>query len=561
MLTAFGLFIIVIGLVLLIAYWWANQGVFSAILHLVCVIVAGAVAFSTWEALAMLLLNRGALENYAWGVALLLPFAIYLLIARLLADKLVPNNLNFPQWSNLVFGGTAGLVAGVLTMGMCMLGGGMLQGTNDLMGFRGSYRTDEAKGQPQFDAQNLWLPAHKVTASCFGFLSARALAPEVGRSMTNAYPRIAEMSFSLHRDSAENGRARTSAPPSSVQIGRVWYSSEIENSDRSKGAYIVELDVDSTASDSGGTVTITASQLHLIEEVPISSTRQPRIVFPDRWSQPNESGSRGIWPFDDLLNVATNVPGQQETKFFFFFPAAELGSPDNQQSPPRFLAFKGLRLRLPEIEVSRPNNIEANNIARGVGGTNNNVPLVDPNAKSVASKDLVPNKSIAPAVVSINELSTIEHTDQLLTEGEQELPRGGKAPSPANRINGIFQQEGTIIVRLNISRRLSSIDLWNDRNKVREKAGDNATLFLVDSLGNQYAPIGFIWIKPDGVTIKLDPKRGIDSIGGFPNQPSSGIHELYALFNPTAGVKIVSIRLGNEIVANADLDLPLNDAK
>ena len=28
--------IIIIALVLLIAYWWANQGLFSAILHLVC---------------------------------------------------------------------------------------------------------------------------------------------------------------------------------------------------------------------------------------------------------------------------------------------------------------------------------------------------------------------------------------------------------------------------------------------------------------------------------------------------------------------------------------------
>ena len=30
--------LLIIGLVLLIAYWWANEGLFSSILHLVCVI-------------------------------------------------------------------------------------------------------------------------------------------------------------------------------------------------------------------------------------------------------------------------------------------------------------------------------------------------------------------------------------------------------------------------------------------------------------------------------------------------------------------------------------------
>jgi len=549
---------IVVALVLLIAYWWGNQGVFSAILHLVCVLVAGALAFTTWETLANLMINRGLMENYAWGIALLLPFAIYLLLTRVASDKLVPGNVNFPQWANLAFGGAAGLISGVLTLGMCLLGGGFLQGTKDIMGFSGSVRTLENKGQPQFDAQSMWVPVHRVTASTFSYLSARSLSPEVGRSMTSAYPKIADLAMSLHRDSAADGRARTAAPASAVELGRFWFSPDCENVDRSKGAYVLEFDVDSTASDSGGTVTVTASQIRLIEDVAAGSLREARIAFPDQWSQPSESGSRQIWPFDDLLNIASNVPGQQKTKFFFFFPAANLGTPGGGQEPPRFVAFKGLRLRLPTLEVDAPADTQIKAIARGAAsGPNTNVPLIDPTAKSVATKDLTINQSIAPAVGSINELTTLEQSDQYLTEGEQELPRGGNQPSPANRIKGIYQQDGTVILRLNISRRLSSVDLWNDRNKVREKAGEQATLFLVDARGNQYAPIGYIWVKQDGVTIKLDPKRGIETIANFPNQPSAGTHELYALFNPTAGVKIVSIRLGNEIVANAELDLPL----
>ncbi|MHC4141812.1 MAG: hypothetical protein ACYSUF_08025 [Planctomycetota bacterium] len=42
--------ILCIAMVLLIAYWWANQGIFSAIIHLLCVIIAGALALAFWRA-------------------------------------------------------------------------------------------------------------------------------------------------------------------------------------------------------------------------------------------------------------------------------------------------------------------------------------------------------------------------------------------------------------------------------------------------------------------------------------------------------------------------------
>ena len=38
--------------VLLIAYWWSNAGAFSALIHLLCVITAGALAFALWEPIA-----------------------------------------------------------------------------------------------------------------------------------------------------------------------------------------------------------------------------------------------------------------------------------------------------------------------------------------------------------------------------------------------------------------------------------------------------------------------------------------------------------------------------
>ena len=61
--------IIIIILIGLIAYWWANQGVLSSILHLVCVIAAGTIALGAWEPITFAMLNGGAFDNFAWGNA------------------------------------------------------------------------------------------------------------------------------------------------------------------------------------------------------------------------------------------------------------------------------------------------------------------------------------------------------------------------------------------------------------------------------------------------------------------------------------------------------------
>ena len=74
--------ILVIAFVGLIGYWWANQGLYSAFMHLMCVLVAGALGFATWEPFSNILLGVPALQPYAWGVGLMLPFAIYLLVFR-----------------------------------------------------------------------------------------------------------------------------------------------------------------------------------------------------------------------------------------------------------------------------------------------------------------------------------------------------------------------------------------------------------------------------------------------------------------------------------------------
>ena len=48
--------LIALGVVAGLGYLWATRGFFSALLNLICVVIAGAVAFGLWEPVAFLIL-------------------------------------------------------------------------------------------------------------------------------------------------------------------------------------------------------------------------------------------------------------------------------------------------------------------------------------------------------------------------------------------------------------------------------------------------------------------------------------------------------------------------
>ena len=87
------LIVIAFAVILLITYWWANQGAFSALIHLLCVITAGAVAFALWEPLAYRMLSSSAGE-YAKGLVLLGVFILLLLVLRLATDRYLDASLD-----------------------------------------------------------------------------------------------------------------------------------------------------------------------------------------------------------------------------------------------------------------------------------------------------------------------------------------------------------------------------------------------------------------------------------------------------------------------------------
>ncbi len=199
-----------------IAYWLANQGFFSALLHLVCVVVAGAIAFAAWEPLVTgFLLRGGGFDNYAWGIVLVVVFVVALFILRMAMDRIAPANVGMPHWANLLFGGGVGAAAGVLTVGIFIIGAGHVQSSNKLLGgFHGWARDGNRAGQI-VQRDKLWIPFHTLTAEFYGWLSVTSLSTSTPLRHYNPYP---DRQATLLRDTYGSGRGQLSLEPGTAKI-------------------------------------------------------------------------------------------------------------------------------------------------------------------------------------------------------------------------------------------------------------------------------------------------------------------------------------------------------
>jgi hypothetical protein len=547
--------LLVIALVLLIAYWWANQGAFGGFLHLLCVLAAATIAFAVWEPLSLWLLSLGGLRVYAWGIGLLFPFAVMLFVFRLASDRIVPDNLNFPASLNYVLGGAFGAASGIVSMGIVLLGGGLLQSQSELLGHAGWSRSSQSQGRPAAPSQGLWLPAHTITADIFANLSAGAMSPESGSaSLKNRQPDFDRVSMGLARDGAYDGKSAIAIAPSAVELLGAAFSPAMTLPAALGGSqpiYAVGLQFSQPSFDFGEQFRMSASQVRLIGDS--TRGRTAPTAHPVGWTSALAGGGRGFFGFDDISNYLTSPPGQQQVDAWLLFKGNEL-----EGAAPRFVQVKGLRIPITSIEQLDPGAM----MAKVMGQGEVQPPEFDPSLRTVAGNDLKVDNTLGQLQLSRNDIPGMRETDQYLTEGKGEFP--SKSPRRVNKslkIKGIFEPEGTRVVQLNITRGRSPIDIWD--SPAREQAGADAGLFLVDAEGRSYAPIGYFWKRRNEaeVEIMLDPVRGVRSIDGFPSQGAATADELFAIYRVGAQSKLKAVRLGDIQIANADTDVAAQNGR
>ncbi len=249
---------LVVAIVLLIAYWWANQGLVSALLHFLCVVVAGSIAFALWEWVTVSFLLRGLrFDEYAWGISLVGIFVVVLFLLRLATDRLAPNEVRLQGPLNYTGGAIFGLGAGVLSTGVVLTGWGYLQASTEVLGYEGFRRSQQSGGQPTQTQPNL--PPTLVLEATQWFyltLSGAAFSPiDSDATLASSMPRFADLAGRAMSDSFADGKGKITLSPGSVKV-----SDFMELPSAGTGSYVLRLDVEQAAFDRRTMFTLSASQ-------------------------------------------------------------------------------------------------------------------------------------------------------------------------------------------------------------------------------------------------------------------------------------------------------------
>jgi hypothetical protein len=148
--------ILTVLIMLLLAFFYAREGLFTAFTMALNVFVAGLVAFNFWEPIANRLepaFTGIFLEGYEDALCLAVLFCLTLGILRLVTNNLANRVIEFPALGDQVGGAAFGLVTGYLIAGffICMLQ--MLPWHESFLGF-------EWKGQGSSPVRRFLPPDH-----------------------------------------------------------------------------------------------------------------------------------------------------------------------------------------------------------------------------------------------------------------------------------------------------------------------------------------------------------------------------------------------------------------
>ena len=485
----------------------------------------------------MWIMSGGSFDNYAWGFSLVGVFAITLLALRVASDKIAPANIQFPSWANLTFGGAAGFVSGVLSVGICLIGAGYVQSTNNIMDYRGTARAEAGKEIEKVNAP--WLDVTYLTSAFYSKLSVGTLHPDLfgGMPLQQFNPRMDEQA-TLLRDTVQEGNGQISIMRRDAEV-LTFAKSE-------NGLAIVQVKFAPSARDFNKQLVLAKSQVRLVDEV--RNGNEPKVYFPDSWKQKVQNAttkdfSEELFVFDGISSYATSIPGQSEIMLTFVFDTR------NARLNPKFIQIRGTRFELTKT-------IELTSADAVVFLTNDDSEnqIVDRDVFGNDIQDLVKNTSKLPLRTSVNSLQGSLQVNDLdyLTHGR--LIGGNKSnTSRGKTVKGIAAFEGTGIVQLDASpgKAAAFEDLY--------KTESNASIILVDSQDREYKPFGYYIIQGKKIDMILTPDEPIQSMHGIENfvskvRPGKDI-VFKLLFMVTADVDIREFRIGDITIGRCDVEV------
>lgn len=569
-----------------IAFAWSSKargyGFFSALVALACVISAGAIAFGLWETtvhagLFPLADGDGFIANLArdnaWGIGLLAPFVIALLVLRLIADRFVRANLEMSNTANLVGGGLVGLAIGGLTMGVVVIGLGHMRLGASLFGHK---PIAVERGNMVYESP-LWVPVDAAAANLYETMSVGSFSTGTPMARYRPDPHV---SAGLMRMTFDD-KARTTLLPDDVDVlGRYvisgtlgdiltdrWQPAKQQNPLTIRGedpepgsnlqGYI--LTFGPGAKEASGNVILTSGQVQLLVEHQGETERLLPIALIERTAGGSLALAR--FRFDAEGTAATSVGGAADSVFAFEFlvpPGAET----------LHMFVKGVRKDLDDLTETTLASTDMRDEAItdetifspfGISAAGTATADIDESSSQTVQRT---DRGGFPGVDITDRLplnvrlqsSTVRGRMQLtednhIISGRGEFDEGAMAPRDAERslvVDRFATPDGTEIVQLDIA--------TDGRESIFGRALDAAERVaqprLVDTNGVSYAPIGYVFREGGRVEISIDPASPVRSISQLPELARTRQQSLVLIFAPDEGTTIDGYVLGNREVQN-----------
>ena len=562
--------LLLIALILAVAVFWSTQGLFSAFLHLVTTVVAGAVAFALWEPLTQGLL-LDAVPSWAWTAGLLLPFGLTLIVLRLVSNKVVGGNLKLPGLADQALGGVVGAVSGVITVGVCLIGFGFLPLGAGLLGYQPlEVKADGTLGTPVNDEVTtaLWVPADAAAAGLYSLASTRGFASS--RPLALLRPGLAEAParFRLGRLFDEN--ASLVANPSTVRVEAVRVFDDAlppevppaieafvtERAGTRAGDRLVLVTtaweaVKDTATYDGGVLRLPPPQTLLLATPDAGGPAEPHL--PVGWSKtPVTSSTAQFYGVVNNRSYASSELPNERITFVYAIPADQT---------PRFFQTRMLRLPLgaPEADVDGPAvaallgepaigeadgaaadaSAGAGGASGGSGGPSDEAAarVGEPVGTSSFRAVGLEASNRLPRRISINAASGLDVEGTEVISGRQEVPRGDRTAT----VDALRTPPGLVDVRLELAPMNASQAL--PARIVANVAGGDGRYKLVDARGNEFFARAVVW-EQDGGEQFIHVTDRLDNADDLPINRLQPGDRLYAYFALPDGLRLERFVVG-----------------
>lgn len=578
-----------VALILGLGYLWVTRGFFSALLHLACVVAAGAIAFGLWEPIAMFLLDKSPqsglgtfIGDAAWGLGLAIPFAASLAILRVVTDKIAPGNIIIDDTYDSIGGGICGAAIGIITAGMFVLSTGFLRVPASFMG----YQPVQMANQGNFEIQQkLWVPVDRITSNFYNYLSQNALHSST--PLAYYYPDLASAA-GTQRMSEGNGNNKNNIRPDAFNVamrftvGKGGSASPdavftdflnpatqqitlLDGSPLPAGSYVEGFLIEflAGAKEKFGQVVVGKGQLRLIAR---NTAGESVTLYPIAVTSQARSGSNqfGRFRFDGEFFVAS-VGGATEAPMAFEF--AVPGGYEATSLYVRNVRHEldgSTKIREFADASARDLAIQTGELLVGDAAANLNLAYaqaLDASGNRIEGIELGPRmadrtvlqKGNTPGL-EVDDDNKIVNGDGLFNPGDVQ----GRGLDRNLRVDSFYVSDDTNIVQIQITGDPAQFPTSFFSTTAAAELRTDVPPRLIDANGQAYNAVGFIYKDVNKVQIRYTPGRpmmGLDEADALVRSRDDQL--MYLIFRPSVGVQLEHFAIGDTVLVTFDPSLEL----